>query len=158
MIKRVIFPGSFDPITHGHLDLIHRARTLFGEVIVGVAKDTTGRNPFFSFEERTQLVQTCLQGVPGVIVKPFSGLLIDFYKEESAQAIVRGLRNGKDFEYEFQLAQVNHQLLNDMETVFIVAAPQHLFISASLVREIASLGGDVRPFIPDAVVQAYAKK
>lgn len=158
MTIKVIFPGAFDPVTNGHLDLINRARALFSEVIVGVAEDTTGRRTFFSFNERVQMLEACLEGIAGVTVKPFTGLLIDFYKAEGAQAVVRGLRNGKDFDYEFQLAQVNHQLFNSLETVFLSASPQHLFVSATLVREIAALGGNIQAFVPDVVLKAYKNK
>jgi pantetheine-phosphate adenylyltransferase len=155
MKNKAIFPGSFDPITNGHIHLIERARNIFAEVVVAVAEDTTGRTPLFSFDERLRLVQESLHSLQGVTVKGFKGLLVDFYKTERAQAVVRGVRNTKDFEYELQLAHVNHHLFNGLETVFLPASSGSLFISASMIREIAALGGNIHSFVPTVVEQAF---
>lgn len=156
MNNKVIFPGSFDPLTNGHLDLIVRASKLFTSVVVGVAKDTTGRKAFFSYEKRIAFVRESIKKLDNVSVQGFSGLLVDFYKAESASAIVRGLRSSQDFVYELQLANVNKNLLPTIETIFLMAAHEHAYISASMVREIAFLGGDISSFVPEIVMEAFA--
>ena len=158
MNQKVIFPGAFDPFTNGHLNLVQRASVLFSEVIVAVAKDTTGRQPFFSFEERLHMVEASIKTIPHVVVKGFQGLLVDFYSKEQAAAVIRGIRKSTDFEYEFQVTYVNQQLLPGMETIFLTPSKASLFISATMVREIAILKGDISGFVPDAVRLAFEKK
>ena len=151
--QKVVFPGTFDPITKGHVDLIERAAKQFDEVIVAVAEGTP-KQPCFSLSQRLDLIKTALAHVPHVKVCGFSSLLVDFLKEQGARTIVRGLRTVSDFEYEFQLAHMNRSLTPDIETLFLTPAAQYAFISSSLVREIAKLGGDVSAFVPAVVVKA----
>ena len=161
MNNTVIFPGSFDPLTNGHLNLIERASMLFTHVVVGVAKDTTGRQAIFSYEERCAFVNESLMKAlnnrSNISVKGFNGLLVDFYHAESANAVIRGLRSAQDFAYEMQLANVNKKLLPTMETILLMATPEHACISASMVREIAFLGGDISAFVPMPVAKAFAR-
>ena len=156
-MKRIaVYPGTFDPLTNGHSDLCERAACLFDEVVLAVAVDT-GKNTAFTLDQRMQLARTVLQDVPAVSVEPFEGLLVDFAATRGAQVILRGLRAVSDFEYEFQLAGMNRSLNHDIETMFLTPAEQYAFLSSSLVREVASLGGDVSRFVhPD--VEAALKK
>lgn len=153
MKTKVIYPGTFDPMTNGHLDLVQRAVRLFETVIVAVAKNPS-KIPAFHIDERIALAQETLKDLSNVTVTGFEGLLIDCAKQHNAQVILRGLRAVSDFEYEFQLASMNRKMLPDLETLFLTPAEQHSFISANLVREIASLGGDVAQFVPKVVAQA----
>jgi len=153
MAKIVLYPGTFDPITNGHLDLIQRAARLFDKVIVSVA-ESEGKNPMFNVQTRVELVKTVVQDMDNVEVCGFSGLLVDFAKEKSANALLRGLRAVSDFEYEFQLALMNRRLAPELESLFLTPAEQHSFISSTLVREVAELGGDVAEFVPQAVQDA----
>lgn len=153
MAKIVLYPGTFDPITDGHLDLIERAARLFDKVIVSVAK-SEGKNPLFNVDQRVELVRTVVQDISNVEVCGFSGLLVDFAKEKKVNALLRGLRAVSDFEYEFQLAQMNRRLAPKLESLFLTPAEQHSFISSTLVREVAALGGDVSGFVPQAVQDA----
>jgi pantetheine-phosphate adenylyltransferase len=143
---RAVYPGTFDPITNGHEDLIQRAGRLFSEVIVGVAHSQAKR-PFFSLEERVTLAREVLAPYPNVTVLAFSGLLSEFVKEHSAAVILRGLRAVSDFEYEFQLAGMNRRLAPGVETLFLTPSDKYLFLSATIVREIAVLGGDITAFV-----------
>jgi len=153
---RAVYPGTFDPLTRGHEDLVRRASRMFDSVIVGIA-DSRAKRPFFSLEERIDMARHALADLKNVSVTGFGGLLIDFIREHQARVILRGLRAVSDFEYEFQLAGMNRSLYPDVETVFMTPSEQHMFISATLVREIATLGGDVSKFVhPD--VQARLKK
>ena len=145
-ITRAVYPGTFDPITNGHEDLIQRASRLFDEVIVGVAHSQAKR-PFFSLEERTALAREVLAPYKNVSVLAFSGLLSQFVKEQSASVILRGLRAVSDFEYEFQLAGMNRRLAPGVETLFLTPSDKYLFLSATIVREIAVLGGDISAFV-----------
>jgi pantetheine-phosphate adenylyltransferase len=145
MVKAV-YPGTFDPITRGHEDLIRRAVHIFDEVIVAVANNP-GKHAFFSMEERVDMAREVLADFPNVRVLGFSELLIHFLEAQQANIILRGLRAVSDFEYEFQLAGMNRMLRRDVETVFLTPSEQYMFISASMVREIASLGGDVGQFV-----------
>ena len=156
MIKAV-YPGTFDPLTRGHEDLVRRASTLFGSLVVGIA-DSRAKKPFFTLHERVELARKVLADVKNVEVVGFSGLLIAFVREHNARVILRGLRAVSDFEYEFQLAGMNRNLYPDVETVFLTPGEQHMFISATLVREIASLGGDVSKFVHPLVRAALAEK
>ncbi|MCX7153581.1 MAG: pantetheine-phosphate adenylyltransferase [Proteobacteria bacterium] len=149
MIKAV-YPGTFDPITRGHEDLVRRAADLFDTVVVGVA-DSRGKKPFFTLGERIELARDALSPYKNVRVEGFSGLLRDFVREQDARVILRGLRAVSDFEYEFQMAGMNRTLIPHVETVFLTPSEQYMFISATIVREIATLGGDVGPFVPPAV-------
>jgi pantetheine-phosphate adenylyltransferase len=149
-VSKVVYPGTFDPLTRGHEDLVRRAARLFDEVIVAVA-DSKPKQPFFSLEERVDMAKEVLAVHPNVEVTGFSGLLMDFVRANQARVILRGLRAVSDFEYEFQMAGMNRNLYPDVETVFLTPAEQYMFISATIVREIASLGGDVTPFVSPLV-------
>ena len=156
MIKAV-YPGTFDPITLGHQDLVRRASALYDKVVVGIAVSEAKR-PFFPLEERIRLAREVLKPYKNVSIEGFRGLLMDFVRTQKAQVILRGLRAVSDFEYEFQMAGMNRNLHPDVETLFLTPSEQYMFISATIVREIASLGGDVGPFVHPRVRQALAKK
>ena len=155
MIKAV-YPGTFDPLTRGHEDLVRRASTLFDALIVGVA-DSKAKRTFFTLQERVEMARESLGGLKNVQVVGFSGLLIEFIRQHGARVVLRGLRAVSDFEYEFQLAGMNRSLYPDFETIFLTPSEQHMFISATLVREIALLGGDVSKFV-DPRVEARLKQ
>lgn len=152
-----IYPGTFDPITIGHTDLVERAARLFDTVVVAVAKNAV-KTPFFTLEERIELATDALAKFNNVRVCGFETLLVEFMRECGATVIIRGLRAVSDFEYEFQLASMNRHLRDDIETVFLTPAEQYSYISSSLVREIAVLGGDISPFVPPNVVAAIRKR
>ena len=156
MIKAV-YPGTFDPITLGHQDLVRRAAALFDKVVVGIAASEAKR-PFFELEERIRLAREVLSPYRNVSVEGFRGLLMDFVRDQKAQVILRGLRAVSDFEYEFQMAGMNRNIYPDVETVFLTPAEQYQFISATIVREIATLGGDVSKFVQPVVGRALAKR
>lgn len=151
-----VYPGTFDPLTRGHEDLVRRAATLFDKVVVGIAI-SRNKKPFFSIEERVEIAREVLGHYPNVEVQSFGGLLKDFVRDQGGRVIVRGLRAVSDFEYEFQMASMNRHLIPEVETLFLTPAEQHSFISSSLVREIARLGGDVSGFVPAAVLEALRK-
>ena len=153
MNQKAIYPGTFDPITNGHIDIITRAAVLFPEIIIAVASNSAKR-PFFSLDKRIELVQQVVGDLPGVSVMGFDNLLIHFAHEQQARVILRGLRAVSDFEYEFQLAGMNRKLSKQVETLFLTPSENSMFISSTLVREIAVLGGDVTEFVPAIVVQA----
>ncbi len=155
MARSIVYPGTFDPVTNGHADLVQRAARLFDRVIVAVAEHS-GKRPCFSLEERVTMATRALAGIDGVEVRPFSGLLVEFVRACGAQAILRGLRAVSDFEYEFQLASMNRQLAPEIETLFLTPAEQYAFVSSSLVREVARLGGDVSAFVHPEVARALA--
>ena len=148
-----VYPGTFDPVTHGHSDLVARAARMFEQVIVAVAENP-GKIPAFDTQERVALAREVLAGVDNVEVCAFDCLLVDFARQRGASVILRGLRAVSDFEYEFQLAGMNRHLAADIETLFLTPAEQYAFISSSLVREVASLGGDVSPFVHPSVSAA----
>lgn len=152
-----VYPGTFDPLTRGHEDLVRRAALLFSTVIVGVA-DSRAKKPFFTHSERVEIASEVLKDISNVKVVGFSGLLINFIHEHNARVIMRGLRAVSDFEYEFQLAGMNRNLYPDVETVFLTPSEQHMFISATLVREIATLGGDVSTFVHPLVQSRLKEK
>ena len=152
-----IYPGAFDPVTNGHIDLAERASKLFDTVIVAIARSPE-KNPFFSLDERLALSKKTLSHISNLEVQPFSLLLIDYMRKNNAKIIIRGLRAVSDFEYEFQLAAMNRQLDSTIETVFLTPAENYTFVSASLVKEIASLGGDVSKFVHPIVLDALQAK
>ena len=151
MIKAV-YPGTFDPLTRGHEDLVRRASLLFGSLVLGIA-DSRAKRTFFTLQERIEMAKEVLADVKNLSIVGFSGLLTDFVRQQNSRVVLRGLRAVSDFEYEFQLAGMNRDLNPEMETVFLTPGEQHMFISATLVREIATLGGDVSKFV-DPVVRA----
>ncbi len=153
----VVYPGTFDPLTRGHEDLVRRASNLFGRVIVGVAQSRS-KQPFFTLEERVDIAREALAEYPNVEVHGFECLLMNFMQRHNAKIILRGLRAVSDFEYEFQMAGMNRNLYPDVETVFLTPAEQYMFISATMVREIAVLGGNVDKFVPPLVAQRLAQK
>lgn len=157
MTTRVIYPGTFDPVTNGHTDLIERAAKLFDDVVVGVANSPSKR-PLFDLAERVQLVQQVTRHLPNVKVVGFSGLLVDFAKAHQANVLIRGLRAVSDFEYEFQLANMNRRLMPELESVFLTPAQENSFISSTLVKEVALHGGDIRQFVDPLVAHAITAK
>ena len=152
-----IYPGTFDPITNGHLDLIHRASRLYEKVIVAVA-ESRGKQPLFTLEERVQLIEGVVDEFANVVVIGFNNLLVECAKQHQASVIIRGLRAVSDFEYEFQMAGMNRRLAPDIETVFLTPAEQYEFISSSMIREIARLNGDVSSFVSDSVKDQLINK
>ncbi len=157
MNTTAIYPGTFDPITDGHLDLIARASKLFDKVIVAVAINP-GKAPLFSLEERVDMAMQTTDLYPNVTIIGFSNLLVECAKEQGANVILRGLRAVSDFEYEFQLAGMNRRLSPDLETMFLTPAEQYEFISSSMIREVAKLKGNVSSFVPDYVEQRLIEK
>ena len=152
-----IYPGTFDPVTRGHIDICLRAQKMFDQVVIGVA-DSLAKEPFFNIDERLDMLQTVFADNERILVQPFSGLLIDFARECGAEVIVRGLRAISDFEYEVQLAGMNESLAPEIETVFLTAAQRYAFVSSSLVREIARLDGDVSEFLHPEVLRRLTAK
>ena len=152
-----VYPGTFDPITLGHEDIVRRAANLFDEVIVAVA-GSTNKSTLFSLQERVSLAQNIFTDSPNVKVVGFNGLLMQFVQDQNAQMVIRGLRATSDFEYEFQLAGMNRKLYPQFETLFLTPSEQFMFISSSLVREVATLGGDVHAFVSSTVETAIKKK
>ena len=146
MNQKAVYPGTFDPITLGHEDLVRRAAKLFDHVIVAVA-DSGAKRPFFTRDERVDMARRVLKDLKNVEVVGFSGLLMKFVRQHKARVVIRGLRAASDFEYEFQLAGMNRHLYPQMETIFLTPSEQHMFISATLVREIAMFGGDISKFV-----------
>jgi pantetheine-phosphate adenylyltransferase len=154
---RVVYPGTFDPLTRGHEDLVRRASMLFDGVVLGIA-DSRAKRPFFTQHERIEMAREALASIKNLTVVGFSGLLMDFVRQQNARVVLRGLRAVSDFEYEFQLAGMNRNLYPDVETIFMTPSEQHMFISATLVREIATLGGDVSKFVHPQVQKRLAEK
>ena len=155
-MRRAIYPGSFDPVTNGHLDVIERARTLFDEVIVAVAVNDQ-KEPLFAPDERIAMLRKAIS-IEGVRVAPMEGLLVEFAASENAHAVVRGLRAISDFEFEFQMALMNRKLDPEIETIFLMPKEEYTYLSSRIVKEIARLGGDVSAFVPRPVAEALAKK
>ena len=155
--KIAIYPGTFDPITNGHIDLIQRAAKMFDEVIVAIATSSK-KNPRFTLEQRIDMAEKVLADCNNVRVKGFQVLLVDFAKQENARILIRGLRAISDFEYEFQLASMNRNLAPDIESLFLMPADEYSFISSSLVKEVASLGGDISNFVHPLVNKALKTK
>lgn len=156
-MNSVVYPGTFDPVTNGHLDLMARASRLFDNVIVAVAASTK-KNPLLTLDERVQLIEESASHLPNIKVVGFSKLLAEFVQEQGANALIRGLRAVSDFEYEFQLADMNRRLAPGVESIFLTPANHLSYISSSLIREIASLGGDITEFVPPPVAAALQKK
>lgn len=157
MPVRVIYPGTFDPMTDGHVDLVARAASLYDEVIVGIAASPS-KKPWFSLDERVTLAQQALAHISGVTITGFSGLLIDLAKDVNANVLLRGLRAVSDFEYEFQLATMNKRLMPTLETIFLTPAQEHIFISSSLIREIALHEGDMSQFVAPSTADALKQR
>ncbi len=156
-MKIAIYPGTFDPITNGHLDIVQRAARLFDKVIVTIARNSS-KNPMFTEQERLALMKAAVKGNKRVEVDVFDGLLVEYARKKKATAIVRGLRAISDFEYEFQMALMNRKLNDQVETVFMMPNAKYTFLNSSIVREIARLGGDVKDFVPPVVQKALAAR
>jgi pantetheine-phosphate adenylyltransferase len=157
MTHTAIYPGSFDPVTNGHLDIIARGRHLFDRVIVAVSRNSS-KSPYFSLEERLTFLRAALKGRAGVEVASFTGLVADYLKKQNASAVIRGLRAVSDFEYEFQMALMNRRQNVRFETVFLMPDERYTYLSSSLVREISRLGGNVRGLVPPPVETALKKR
>jgi len=156
--RTAIYPGTFDPLTNGHLSLIRRGRDLFDEIVVAVAAETP-KQPLFTLEERVQLAREALgNSKSGIVVEPFDGLLVDYVAKRGARILLRGLRAVSDFEYEFQLALMNRKLRREIQTVFLMTDYQWLYISSTIVKAAASLGGDVHGLVPECVERSLQKK
>lgn len=156
-MKRAVYPGSFDPVTYGHLDIIRRSAALVDELIVGVLQNNH-KKPLFSLEERVKILLEATKDMSNVRVKAFTGLSIDFVKECNAQFLVRGLRAITDFDYELQMAQTNRIMAPDVDTIFLTTSLQYAYLSSSTVKEVAYYGGDISKFVPPEVVRAIRAK
>ncbi len=156
-MRRAIYPGSFDPITKGHLDVIRRAAKLFDEVVVAVAFNDQ-KKTLFRAEERVSMIEEVVQGEANILVARFDGLLVEFARDQQAVAVVRGLRAVSDFEFEFQMALMNRKLEPTIETVFLTPREEYTYLSSRIVKEIARLGGSVEAFVPSSVAKALAER
>ena len=154
---RAIYPGSFDPVTYGHLDIIRRSCKIVDELVVGVLNNKA-KSPLFSVEERVNILEKATKDIPNVIIKPFNGLSVNFAKENEAQVIVRGLRAVTDFEYELQMAQTNRVLAPDVDTVFLTTSLEYAYVSSTIMKEVARFGGDLAKFAPPEIIQALHSK
>jgi pantetheine-phosphate adenylyltransferase len=152
-MRTAVYPGSFDPLTNGHLDIIRRASRLFDRVLVSVLQNE-GKSPMFTVQERMELIAECTSGIAGVEVHSFSGLLVDFMRRMDANVVVRGIRAVSDYEYELQMALMNRELNADAETIFMLPAVEYTFVASRLVKEVFRLGGDIAHLVPPAVLDA----
>jgi pantetheine-phosphate adenylyltransferase len=157
MIRKAVYPGSFDPITNGHLDLIQRGTRLFDRVVVAVLENE-GKSPLFHVSERLELLRLTTRHMPNVEVQSFNGLLVDFMKRVDAQVVVRGIRAVSDYEYEFQMALMNRELSHEVETIFMMPAVEYTYVSSRLVKEVFRLGGDISRLVPPIVVEKLRAK
>jgi len=156
-MRKALFPGSFDPVTNGHVDVIERASKLFDKIIVTVAVNAE-KDPMFSVDERVDLLERVCERFEGVEIASFDGLLVDAVREFDVSAVIRGLRAISDFEYEFQMAMMNRSLDERCETIFLMPGPSYSFLSSRMIKEIAALGGDISPFVPEVVAKALEEK
>ncbi len=154
---RAIYPGSFDPVTFGHLDIIKRSSSLVDELIVGVLSNNA-KSPLFSVEERVKMLKEVTENMPKVKIVPFEGLLVDFSRKMNARMVIRGLRAITDFEYELQMAQTNHKLEPQLETAFLTTGLEYSYLSSTTVKEVAAFGGDISQFVPDIVIEKIQEK
>lgn len=157
MIRRAVYPGSFDPVTLGHIDIIERAAEIVDELIVGVLINK-GKNPLFSVQERVNMLQIVTKDIPNIRVESFDGLLVDFLKLKDAEFVIRGLRAITDFEYELQMAQTNRIMSPDTDTIFLTTNLKYAYLNSTTVREVASYGGDISKFVPGFVAEAVMEK
>ena len=156
-MKKAIYPGSFDPITFGHLDIIERSSKIVDELVIGVLNNSA-KNSLFSLEERVSMIEEMTKDLPNVTVSSFNGLLVDYMREIGATINIRGLRAVTDFEYELQIAQTNHVQNPDMETVFLTTNLKYSYLSSTIVKEFASYGGDISKFVPEPIIEKIYKK
>lgn len=156
--RKAIYPGTFDPVTFGHIDLIRRALGIFDRVIVAVAHQSTGKSALFTVKERVQLLEKAVAGLKNVEIESFDGLVVNYARRRGAGSMIRGIRMLSDFEYEFQMALTNRKLAEDIDTVFLMPHENYAYLSSRLIKEVAELGGDIRAFAPDFVVKALQKK
>ncbi len=157
MRQKAIYPGTFDPVTYGHIDLIKRAAEIFSEVIVAVA-DNPRKKPIFTQQERVELLKKAVKDIPGVAIGHFEGLVVEYARQQKAKVLIRGLRMISDFEYEFQMALTNRKLASDIETIFLMPHESYSYISSHLLKEGASLGANLADFVPDFVEKALKEK
>ena len=157
MCQRAIYPGSFDPVTYGHIDLIKRAQEIFSEVIVAVAHNPH-KKPLFSVKERVRMLKVATSGMKGVEVSDFNGLVVDYARKQKVKVLIRGVRMISDFEYEFQMALTNRKIAPDIETIFLMPHESYSYLSSRLLKEAASLGADLSSFVPDFIAKALKKK
>ena len=157
MIRRAVYPGSFDPVTLGHIDIIERAAEIVDELIVGVLVNK-GKNPLFSVQERVNMLQIVTKDIPNIRVESFDGLLVDFLKLKDAEFVIRGLRAITDFEYELQMAQTNRIMSPDTDTIFLTTNLKYAYLNSTTVKEVASYGGDISKFVPEFVAKAVMAK
>jgi pantetheine-phosphate adenylyltransferase len=157
-MKTIVYPGSFDPITNGHMDIVHRASLLADRVIIAVLRNSSKRNPLFSVNERMTLIERCVDGIENVCVDSFDGLLVDYAKSQGANAVIRGLRAMSDFESELQMASMNHRLAPEIEMLFMMTASEYSFLSSSMVKEIGKHNGDISGMVPDAIADTVRQR
>ncbi len=154
---RAVYPGSFDPVTLGHLDIIKRSCRVVDELVVGVLNNNA-KIPLFSVEERVKMLEEVTKDLTNVKIVPFNGLLVDFAKQHNATVTIRGLRAITDFEYELQMSQINHKLDSDLETIFLTTSIEYSYVSSTIVKEVATLGGDITQFVPEVVIEKLEQK
>lgn len=157
MKSKAVYPGTFDPVTYGHIDLIKRAVRIYDTVIIAVAHNAH-KNPLFTVQERVSMLREATKGMRGVVIEDFDGLVVDYVRKKGASVMIRGLRMLSDFEYEFQMALTNRKLAQDIETIFMMPSESYSYLSSKLIKEAFALGADVRAFVPGFVAKALAKK
>jgi len=156
-MKKALYPGSFDPVTHGHVDVIRRAVKIFDGLILAVANNPT-KKPLFSLDERVEMIKSVTSNIEGIEIDTFDGLLVDFVAHKKASVVVRGLRSMSDFEYEFQMALTNRKLCSSVETIFMMPSESYSYLSSKLIKEAAALGANIKAFVPVFVAKAVKEK